>query len=273
MTRVVTLLLLVACGGKAPPPAPPPAPAPGPIDSSPTKIANAVPDDDEDQTGITMVNQRGHMEMDAIQAGIAPHTGELSDCYTSRVGRRRWLGGHVGIHWDIRADGEIIGVQIAESDLGAWPVEKCLLDVARAATFAKPVGGDADFSMPLDFTAKGRSAAWDEDKSVRAVGGQLAALDSCAAADGAPKKPAHAPNKRGHRNAKPDPASVPPMPDDVVVTVYVGPHGHAQSVGFASSKSQISDAWADCAEKTAMAWRLPDPRGEVAKLAVRYRPQ
>ena len=137
------------------------------------------------------------------------------------------------------------------------------------ATFAKPVGGDADFSIPLDFSAKGKSAAWDEDKGVRAVGGQLAALDTCAsAADGA--KPAgHAPNKRGHRGAtKPAPGD---MPDDVTVTIYVGPHGQAQSVGFSSAKAPIRDAWADCAEKVAMAWRLPDPRGEVAKLAIRYR--
>ena len=61
------------------------------------------------------------------------------------------------------------------------------------------------------------------------------------------------------------------LPSDVVVTVYVGPGGKAQSVGFASAKSEIDDAWAECAEKLAMGWRLTDPRGVIAKLAIRYR--
>ena len=75
-------------------------------------------------------------------------------------------------------------------------------------------------------------------------------LDECAKAKGA---------KGGH-------------PADVTITVYVGPMGKAQSVGFASAKTVLDDIWADCAEKAALAWRLPDPRGTIAKLAIRYRP-
>ena len=195
-----------------------------------------------------MLNARGRMDQKAVQAGIAPHQSELSDCYMNGYQRRRWLGGHVLIHWDIKRDGTVTSVKLMqESDLGAWPIEKCLLDVARSATFDKPIGGDADFSLPLDFTAKGSVMAWNEDQALRAVGGQLAKLDSCA------KKERSAP------------------PDEVTITVYVGPHGHAQSVGFSSDKSEITEKWADCALKAVMTWRLPDPRGQVAKLAVRYR--
>ena len=68
------------------------------------------------------------------------------------------------LHWDIRKDGTVTAVKLAESDLGAWPIEKCLLEIARAATFDKPIGGDADFSLPLDFSAKGRLEVWDEDR-------------------------------------------------------------------------------------------------------------
>jgi TonB family protein len=159
--------------------------------------------------------------------------------------KRRWLGGHVVLHWDIKADGTVTAVRLAESDLGAWPIEKCLLDVARAAEFSKPIGGDADFQIPLDFAAKGRLVSWDEDQALRAVGGQLVKLDACAT-----KKV--------------------PSPSDVTVTLYVGPGGKAQSVGFAG-KTVIDDAWAECAVKAAMALRLPDPKGQIAKLAVKYR--
>jgi hypothetical protein len=140
-------------------------------------------------------------------------------------------------------------VKLSESDLGAWEIEKCLLELARVATFDKPIGGDADFTVPLEFSPTGRTIVWDEDQGLKAVGGQLAKLDVCAKAKGV---------KGGH-------------PQDVTVTVYVGARGKAQSVGFSSPKTVLDDAWAECAEKAALGWRLPDPRGTVAKLAVRYR--
>lgn len=241
MIRGALLLALVAaCGGKSTPKSePPPVVSAKPI----TRVPVEEPPEEE---GVTVLNARGRMEVSAIEAGLAPHSAALSDCYMSKVNRRRWLGGHVVLKWDIKKDGTVTAVKLVESDLGNWPIEKCLLEVARSATFGKPIGGDADFSVPLDFTAKGRLVSWEEEKGLRAVGGQTVKLDACA---------------KGKV----------PAPSDVVVTVYVGPAGKAQSVGFASAKSTIDDAWADCAEKAAMAWRLPDPKGIVAKLAIKYR--
>jgi hypothetical protein len=208
------------------------------------------------------------MEQSAIEAGFAPHQQGMMDCYATQLGKRRWLGGRVVLHWDVNKGGEVTAVKLAESDLGAWPVEKCLLDLARGAAFGKPIGGDADFSIPMEFSAKGRLITWDEDAALREVGGQLAALDACVDPDATPK---------GARKAAPKrPATArkrAPLPDDVIVTVYVGPGGKAQSVGFASGKSVIDDGWAECAERMALAWRLPDPRGVIAKLAVSYRAQ
>jgi hypothetical protein len=236
---VVVLGLCVAgCGGSKPTPKveKPPEPAH-------TTRVPVVENEPED--GVELVVSHGHMEPAVVDAGIDPHKGELSDCYTSRLGKRRWLGGHVMLHWDITKAGNVTAVTIPESDLGAWPVEKCLLEIARAATFGKPVGGDADFALPLDFSAKGTLITWDEEASIKAVGKQLAKLDTCA-------------KGKVHR------------PDDVTITAYVGPAGRPQSVGF-SSKKTIEDEWADCAEKAALAWKLPDPKGTIAKLAVRYR--
>ena len=236
----LALFALVACGGSKPPPPPPPKPEP------PPPVAKRVPieDSEVEDNQVTVVNARGHMDKAAVEAGITPHNQELSDCYMNNVKRRRWLGGHVLIHWDIKKDGTVTAVKLmSESDLGAWPIEKCLLEVARSASFDKPIGGDADFSLPLDFSAKGASLPWSEDQALRAVGGQLVKLEAC--------------DKKHSR------------PHEVTITLYVGPHGKTQSVGFSSDATEIDDKWAECATKAAMAWRLPDPKGMVAKLAVR----
>jgi hypothetical protein len=254
--RWLFVLAVAGCGGDKPV-------------AKPTEVgpSQRVPvSDEEPEDGVEIQHERGRMETEVIEAGIAPHKDTWVDCFQSRVGTRRWLGGKVAIRWDIKADGTVTEVKLFESDLGAWPIEQCLLDAARAATFGKPVGGDADFMLPLEFPSRGRPDVWDEDQALRAVGGQVAKLDDCG------KPPEKAPRPKKPKKGKKAPPEKPiVVPDEVVVTVYVGPRGEAQSVGFASQKSMIDAAWAECAMKVAMGWRLPDPRGTVAKLAVRYR--
>jgi outer membrane biosynthesis protein TonB len=238
---VALALAAAACGGKSGRPAASAEPARAP--------AHRVPiEDSEPEDGVVITSAHGHMEPAVVEAGIGPHKEALGACYTSRVGKRRWLGGHVSLHWAVKRDGAVTSVKLVESDLGAWPIEKCLLDVARAATFGKPVGGDAEFAIPLDFSATGRIEMGDQDKAQKAIAPQLAKLEACLKAKGV----------KG------------PAPEDVTITIYVGPKGKVQSAGFASPRSELDEAWADCAEAAVLAWRLPDPRSAVEKVAIRY---
>lgn len=245
-------LATAACGGSGSPPPKEPAPV-----ISPTPVTRVPVEDDEPEEGVTILNARGHMDPAVVEAGIAPHKQALADCYTTNLRKRRWLGGQVVLWWDIDKEGTVTAVHLHETEpgtsLGNWEIEKCILDIARQATFGKPIGGDADFQIPLEFTAKGKLVAWDDDQALRAVGGQTAKLDECAH----PKKPVKAKDR----------PQAPKGP--ITITVYVGPGGKAQSVGFAG-KPVIDDAWAACAEKAALGWRLPDPKGMIAKLAITY---
>jgi hypothetical protein len=243
MRRSLVLALAIGCGGKQ---APPPAPA------TTAPVAKRVPiEDTEPDDNVQVVAKRGRMDESAIQAGLAPHADDMTSCYTDHVGRRGWLAGHIVIKWEVSADGEIASVKLSDSDLGAHEIEKCLVDIARSASFGKPIGGPTDFTIPMDFAmTKGRVKVdvWDEDRGLAAVGAkQLAKLDAC--------------GKHGET-----------VPDDVTITVYAGPSGVTRSVGFASAKSEIGEKWGDCAEKAALAWKIPDAKGPIAKIAVRYRP-
>jgi hypothetical protein len=253
LVRGAAGLALAGCGG-APPADPGPKVSPVPL----TRAAVAEADDEvELQTG------KGHVEPAAVEAAIFPYRSELSSCYTQRVGKRRWLAGKLALRWEIAADGTIGRVLLADSDVGAWPIEKCVLDTARHTSFGRPVGGAAEVSLPLAFSlgAGGQATQWDDDRAAKAIGApQIAKLDAC----GKAKASARA-------GAKAAVVVAVAVPDDVRITLYVGARGRALSVGFASAATEIDEAWAACAEKAALAWRLPDPRGQIAKLAVRYR--
>ncbi len=267
---VLGLALGVGCGGGSNKPVEKPSEQPKKVTRVPIEDDSETGDGQED--GVTFVKTKGSITREAIEAGLAPHAGGLADCYMSKVGKRRWLGGHVVLQWFIKGDGTVSSVRMIESNLGSWAIEQCMLDIAWSATFGKPNGGDVDFTLPFDFSAKGGSAVWDEDQALRAVGGQLAVLDDCDDFEFEPKpvKGKKAPKKKDV-TADDKPARPEKAPSNVVMTLYVGPGGKLQSVGFASATTEVGQKWAACAEQAAQSWRLPDPRGQIAKLAIRYK--
>lgn len=277
MKLVVPLTFVVACGGGGS------KPVEKPIEEQPKRVTR-VPIEDESQepggedTDVTFTKTKGSITKEQIENGLAPHSTALAECYTTRVGKRRWLGGHVVLQWNMEADGKIASVKLTESNLGSWAIEQCMLDIAWSASFGKPSGGKVDFFVPLDFSAKGGTAIWDEDQALRAIGGQLAILDDCDDFEFEPKPPPKkgrkAPKKAPPKaDADEKPARPEKAPSNVTMTLYVGPGGKLQSVGFASSTTEVGPKWSACAEKAATSWRLPDPRGQIAKLAIRYKPE
>jgi len=271
--RWAVLLCLLGCGGSKPPPEKP--------EEKKVSLPPPQPEEDEPEDGVTFKKQKGQISQEAIEAGLAPIKEAMTDCYNSRVGKRKWLGGEVNLKWELKADGSVKSVKITASNVGDWAVEKCLLDLAWNATFEKPSGGDADFDLPLTFTPTRITQDWDDDKSLKAIGGQLAQLDDCPEGPKpkGPVKKAKKPKKKpppkkvaDKKDEKPE-RPEPKAPSNVLVTVYVGPQGKTQAIGFSSPTSEIGNKWAMCAEKIAAAWRLPDPKGAIAKLKITYKAQ
>src|SRR3954470_18794902 len=144
-TVPVIVALVWACGG-----APPPA-EPGPQVSAVPLTRVVKPSEPEDD--VAVISEKGHIEPQVADAALAPHRSAMSHCYTQKVGRRAWLGGRVVLRWEVAADGAVTSVRIAESDVGAWPIESCLLDIAREITFGAPAGGGpAELVIPLELT-------------------------------------------------------------------------------------------------------------------------
>jgi len=241
----VVILVAAACGGSSSP-----VEEPDGDDHANSKVFSP-PDDDDDEDevddGLEVVGSRGKMDRGAIEDGLEPQAVALEACFTDQVGAQKWLGGAAELAWELDAEGGLVHAVVSSGDLGAWPVERCLLDTARAITWAKPKGGPAGFTIPLEFSARGASVGWwDEEKGAAVVSKRVVDLDAC--------------------------DEVAARPTNVMITLYVGTRGQVQQAGF-SSQQVIDDAWADCAYGVITKWQLTDPKGKIVKLAFWFNPQ
>lgn len=247
---------LCSCGGAKPPE------GDGSSSGYRTRISRAEDPDD----GVSLTTSRGVLEPEQIRAVVEPHSNEFSTCYISRVGDRRWLGGKLQLQWQVDGSGAVQSVHVNENDLGAWPVEKCVLAAARRLKFPPPRGGATDFTVPLEFSATGSAVVWDEAKSATALAPHLGSLAACA------ESPAGtaAPGSGDGVSTSPAEAFA---PAEATLALYLGSQGQVLSVGFAVEEpTGFSERWAECAYAAALSWKLAEPRVPVAKLSVRYTP-
>ena len=202
--------------------------------------------------GLQIEGLGGRLDVYDINQGIQPHAGALDRCHTSNQGRRRYIGGDVELAFVVHPDGKVKNVGLIRSDLGAWPMEQCLLDIGRQIVFPAPEGnGEADFTVPLSFAARSRVTVWDDVQAQAEVAEHLADLAACAEETGVED------------------------PQAVRITAYVGTRGQVQSVGFATpgeatAIAPLDPTWAECAEAKVLAWSLSDPMGQIARLTFTY---
>jgi len=243
----ITGLVAAGCGGAGKGDVDEPGPPREKIVAEHDPSLDEEPDtqeEDDDNEEFEVEGLTGHLDPYDIEQGMAPHNQALAACYHDNVRKMRFVDGKVEMKYKVGRDGAVKSVYLSESDLGAWNIESCLLAIARSMKFKKPRGkGDADFSIPLDFTSGRTRALWlSDDQSQAEVEDYIDMLDECEGS-----------------------------PSDVWITLYVGPRGKVKSVGFASKNgTSFTDEWAECAQTMIMDWQLTDPRGKISKLAFQY---
>lgn len=243
----------LACGGSTPEPEEPKNHTTEPSDDSDRsgfRRATSPGMDDDDDDGLQIEGLRGRLDTYDIQEGMRPHTRELERCYSSKLNRRRYLGGDVELAFVVDRDGTVKSAIMSQSNLGVWAMEKCMLEVCRDMTFPKPKGGaEAEFSVPLSFTARSPVKDWNDARTETEVAELTAELDACAEESGTE------------------------APGDLRITLYVATRGQVKSVGFSRASGDVPVPWADCAEAKISAWTLSDPLGRVTRASFVYNAQ
>lgn len=219
--------------------------SPRPLPVSPPATADLAPEPAADDE-LEVEGLLGTLEPADAQPVVARSFGEIEACHARASGTQRYVGGRLELRFRVGDDGRVARVRVERSDLGSWPVERCILDVARRLVFPRPRGGEAELVFPVEFPGRAPVTRADGERAQAELAEHLAALAACSAPGG--------------------------LPGDVLVTAYVGVGGAIKSVGFAAEGGDLDGSWADCALAKSLGWTLSDPRGRMLKVQGWYRP-
>jgi hypothetical protein len=174
----------------------------------------------------------GVLDPETVTLVLERHAAGFEACFTEHAGKQRYVGGEARLRLRVARDGTVKRAA-AISDIGSWPVEKCLLERARGIRFMVPKGGEAEVDLPFELPPRSESLPGDGQE----LSGKLGALAACG---------------KGPRR--------------VTVVAYVGPGGRVVAAGF-SSEEALATRWGDCAAGKLLALKLRDPRGKVVKVS------
>jgi hypothetical protein len=159
---------------------------------------------------------------------------EFAKCHEPRASRVPPLSGTIEFAIQVKSTGEVMQVDLNSSDLGDRQLERCFVDVIRAATFPRPNGGDAkvNYTMLLGPARKGREPEqWDADR-VRRISSKHGAdiIEKCEL----------------------------PRGGAYTVTAYVNAQGRILAAGVTSRAPTESEQF-DCIAESLRRWPMPRP--------------
>lgn len=159
---------------------------------------------------------------------------EFASCHEPRASRVPPLSGTIEFAIQVKSTGEVTQVELNSSDVGDRQLERCFMDVIRAAQFPKPNGGDAkvNYTMLLGPARKGREPEqWDPDRVRRISSKQSADVtEKCEL----------------------------PRGGAYTVTAYVNAQGRIMAAGVTSHAPTEAEQF-DCIAESLRRWSMPRP--------------
>ncbi|MCB9538773.1 MAG: energy transducer TonB [Myxococcales bacterium] len=228
---VLAALLLAACGPS------PGTRGPGPIEHKPPpddpRRPSAGPDD-----GMEVEGMQGTLDDDEVARVVSEQMAGFRNCFRRAPGA--FVAGEVLLQFVVAPNGRVDKVWVAQSDLGSWAVEDCLVQTARFLEFPRPMGGGpARFVFPFGWNERARrlTAPIDEAWGYETLRKGRGAIDAC---------------REQHGFAGP-----------FHVTAYVGRKGHVMSAGLHAPKP--AGDFAACAVTALGEMGFPNPGSRIVK--------
>lgn len=185
---------------------------------------------DDSHGDIKVDYELGVLNTADVEDAIARHLDDMKACYRQAGKAQRYAGGRVLLRFLINGKGRTDDVLVAESDLGNYRVERCLVRVGRLIAFKAPEGQKATtFDYPLEFRAAGQAPVLNLDglKVEHDVSLHRHQLAGC-----------------GRLASQP-----------VAAIFYIEPGGMVGSVGLAGG-AQLNEGTANCVVQTIQRWRM-----------------
>jgi TonB family protein len=175
-------------------------------------------------------NEMGVVNTADVEDAIAEHFEELRACYGQAGKAQRYAGGRVLLRFLLGGSGHPDDVLVAESDLGNYNVERCLVHVGRAIKFKAPEGRKATtFDYPIEFRPSGQATVLNLDglKVEHDLSLQMHQLADCGQLADAP----------------------------MAAIFYIEPNGLVGSVGF-SGAVPLDEDTGDCMAQVIRTWHM-----------------
>jgi TonB family protein len=185
---------------------------------------------DDAKSGMKVDYELGVLDTGDVEEAIGRRIEQMKSCYRMAGKAQRYAGGRVLLRFLVGATGKPDDVLVAESNLGNYGVERCLVHVGRAIAFKAPVGGKATtFDYPIEFRAAAEEKVLNLDglKVEHDLSVRMHTLADCGRLANEP----------------------------VAAIFYIEPNGLVGSVGLAGGVPFDEDT-GDCMVQTIQTWRM-----------------
>lgn len=188
--------------------------------------------------GASITGLMGTIPARAVTETMNNRMSALARCFADRSDEVAFLEGDITMEFRVHTDGTVAWVYPAATTIGDRETEACILDVARAAHFPRPTGGEAEFSWGFGLEAASDvrlPITWTADHVTATIEANRSTIASC--------------GRTGFE-----------------LTAYVSPGGAVLSVGGTAPDADALPAL-DCVVTAVRRWTMPNPGSYAAKVS------